>query len=59
MAREGVPLYRVSKYLGHADPWITENVYLHLYPSDAQEDAAKLSRPARAATRCLDLTESL
>ena len=50
MAREGVPLYRVSKYLGHADPWITENVYLHLYPSDAQDDAARLVRPAAART---------
>jgi integrase len=46
MAQQGVAIHKVQKYVGHADPWITENVYLHLYPSDAQDDAARLVRPA-------------
>jgi hypothetical protein len=27
-----VPLWRVQKCVGHADPWITENVHVHLVP---------------------------
>jgi integrase len=46
MAREGVPPYRVAKYLGHQDATVTLKVYTHLWDDDASADAALLARPA-------------
>ncbi len=45
MAREGVPPYRVAKYLGHQDATVTLKVYTHLWDDDATADAALLARP--------------
>jgi len=55
MAREGVPPYRVAKYLGHKDPSITLRVYTHLWDEDASADAARLARPSIASARTTPL----
>lgn len=46
MAREGVPAYRVAKYMGHKDATITLAIYTQLWDDDATSDADLLSRPS-------------
>lgn len=45
MAREGVPPYRVARYMGHKDATVTLMIYTHLWDDDAGLDADKLARP--------------
>lgn len=48
MAREGVPAYRVAKYMGHKDATITLAIYTQLWDEDASTDADRLPRPVAA-----------
>ncbi len=50
MAREGVPAYRVSKYMGHKDATITLAIYTQLWDDDATTDADRLARPTGRAS---------
>lgn len=42
MAMDGVPMFEISKYLGHSDTRITERRYAHLSPEHLQEAAKSL-----------------
>ena len=38
----GVEVYKVSRWMGHANISTTDAIYAHLYPGDHQADAARL-----------------
>ena len=45
-AAQGIPLYRVSRRMGHSGIAITDQLYTHLFATDDAADMALLGRPS-------------
>lgn len=48
-ASAGIPAYRVSRYMGHANVTTTLSIYTHLFAGDATDDMARLARPSASS----------
>ena len=42
MAAAGVDIYKVSRWMGHADVSTTDAIYTHLFQTDHDADMARL-----------------
>lgn len=49
MASFGVPILRLSEYMGHGSVAITQGIYTHLYETDTAQDMRRVPRPPAAA----------
>lgn len=47
----GIPPYKVSRWLGHANIATTDGIYAHLYSTDYSDDVAKFEKYEAAALR--------
>jgi integrase len=52
---EGVPLLKISRWMGHSSLAITEQIYTHLNPADDAAELAGVNRPTPAASNVREL----